>query len=616
MRHHGASQNLFEIENARNLNPAALARTFVPTRDYWRLLSPKNHIILGTRGSGKTALARMLSHDSLTLLENERAQKLVRAKKYFGVFLSARPEWTSQWALMVEDGPRAAKTRWFTWRLNLALAQAALLTVRSCLQTYVTDVRERANMELRLVRMLSSYWLAEEQGLDNLQRLRLALETLEMRRLTVEAQARVGDPSGAPPSNIGSHFDVEAFLPMRQVMVAMSDVFGLDDATSWFVVIDEAELLSPDQWRVLNTQMRGSGRGLYLKITTMPFHHSTQDTLGDLPVSPGHDLEYVWIGRSQRHSLIPGEDDLDEPVKAEIQTLAFARELFAKRAAESGPRFHGLTLRSLLGRDSELLTNTAGRQSDVDIKFYLDQVREYASPPTIARAERILREEGRDHFMDQIWRKMKGALLLRSAYATQRGQRRTPVYFGEVVVVRLGDSNPRRLVRIFNHLLIAARRRRGRRLTRLAPREQERELFRLSRSELSWVQSERGVGPELHSLLLSVGLYMRMLLHDKPLPTDQTSAFRYDLDLADPVWRALAHGFGIGLIYQNDGDSDDLPTPDSLFRLSYVLAPQFRLLPRRGRARSLKTILEWTRRHAQLVREEATDPQESEDAHA
>src|ERR1051325_11632498 len=86
-------RNLFEIENARNLNPRELVETFVPTQSFWRLLSAKHHVVLGSRGSGKTALAKMLSHDHLSLMNEERAQAAIRAQDFIGVYIPTRLEW-------------------------------------------------------------------------------------------------------------------------------------------------------------------------------------------------------------------------------------------------------------------------------------------------------------------------------------------------------------------------------------------------------------------------------------------------------------------------------------------------------------------------------------------
>jgi len=51
-------RNLFEIENARNLSRQELVETFVPTQSFWRLLSAKHHVVLGSRVLARQRLRR------------------------------------------------------------------------------------------------------------------------------------------------------------------------------------------------------------------------------------------------------------------------------------------------------------------------------------------------------------------------------------------------------------------------------------------------------------------------------------------------------------------------------------------------------------------------------
>src|SRR5262249_44862492 len=51
---------------------------------------------------------------------------------------------------------------------------------------------------------------------------------------------------------------------------------------------------------------------------------------------------------------------------------------------------------------------------------------------------------------------------------------------------------------------------------------------------------------------------------------------------------------GLGLLFPNvsANNPDQMPERGGTFHLAYVLAPNFRILPRRGRPRKLATILE------------------------
>lgn len=607
------TRNLFEIENARNLMSAELASTFVPTTEFWRLLSPKNHIVLGTRGSGKTALARALSHDVLSLVREDRTLRLVEQRAVIGTFLSARPEWSSLASASSDRAEAADGARRFVWRFNIALAHACASTFLSCLLRYVGDDRARANAELAIAGALGRSWLSPGKKVGTLRQLRLELEELEYEGVVADVRSRIA--TTGTYWTAGSGLAAEAFMPVRQSMHVARSILHFTEETSWFVILDEAELLTVDQWRIVNTHMRGAPRGMFLKITTMPFFHPTTETTAGVPIVHGNDFEYIWIGRQpKREGPFPTRSPGDR-MREDVAALEFANTLFKKRAEQSGTRFKKVTLKSLLGEDSGLLSAGPPDRSR-DPRGELRRIAQFASDETIARATRLLNAGAVLDFKNQVWRKMKGAIELREAEAGRRGRNKPPVYYGETVVVRIADNNPRRLIRVFNRLLSAASRRPLRSGVPLTQSLQERELTRLSASEVSWVRSEANVGPELFELVFCVGRFLAHQLHGGPLATDQLGAFRYDLPSDDLKWRAVAKGFGVGIICQNDADPEGLPSPDDAFRLSFVLAPYFRLVPRRGRARSLKMILEWAARNRESINTDINALNKSEVASA
>ena len=81
-------------------------------------------------------------------------------------------------------------------------------------------------------------------------------------------------------------------------------------------------------------------------------------------------------------------------------------------------------------------------------------LRQYASAETVERAGRLA---GSNRFMNEIGRKIHGALLLRAKVEGIQGRGELDAYSGAAMAMRCGDANPRRLIRIFNAMLLAAR---------------------------------------------------------------------------------------------------------------------------------------------------------------
>lgn len=577
------ARDLFEIENAKNLTRDELVATFVPTKSFWRLLSPKNHIVLGARGSGKTALAKMLSHDHLSRFRDERAVETIRQKALIGIYVATNLEWAGS----LKNKPWLTATeseQYFQWRLNIATCAAALITFRSCLLRYVTQLAKRAELERNLCFQLSRAWFGEGTTLTTVRDLQLLLaETEHEKQRSWDKRRVLGRALTDEESMVGISFDMPLFAPLRRAVGLAADCLGFPEHTVWVLCLDEAEWLDDAQQRILNSHLRSRQGSLVFKIATMPYKHVTLETNLGVSLSDGHDFEYVYIDR--------------DPISNVRVFDGFAKSIFDRRASLSGSKYRGTTAPALLG-PSRLLDPD---QSPGEVGALLDRCRQEATRDTVARAERLAIKDMR-RFMDQIGRKIRPALILRDAVQTTAGRGELDVYSGYSMVVRCSDGNPRRLVRMFNALLQEARPRKGRveygvgsKWERVPPMTQTRILIQFSASSLTRVQSEPPGGRELHLLLEKIGAYMRSMLHDHAISTDYVSSVEVDASVPDLQWKAIQQGVGAGLLFPNVSaeNPDQMPDRSGTFHMAYVLAPTFRILPRRGKARRLSTILEW-----------------------
>ena len=582
-------RNLFEIENARNLSRRELADTFVPTQSFWRLLSAKHHIVLGSRGSGKTALARMLSHDHLALLGEPRAASAIREQEFIGIYVPTRLEWVGSlknkpWQ---SDGQ---KEELFQWRLNLASCLALITTLESCIRSYCGNRGEQARAEVEIASLLGGAWV-DGLEVETLDELRQRLEAIEFEKNVLIARMRaLGDqnPSGAGP---GVVFDSDLFVPLRRGISLAARVLRLRPTCTWLVCLDEAEFLETLHHRIINSHMRAYTDTVFFKMTTMPYCHYTLATNTDVSLDVGHDFEYVYIDSDPvLFAKIPGE-------KSSLGTR-FGRTLFRRRVEASGivalSETHGreISINTLLGR-SELLDDKDDDWGEGSEEF--DLLRRYCSSDTIERAMQL---KGTPRFKPEISRKLHGALLLRKAYEDLKGRGEPEIYSGATMIIRCGDANPRRLIRIFNALLLQVEGVTKRRIRRglsaqLSPKDQTRALRKLSTSSLARVQSEPQCGNALYWFLDAVGGYMHAALHEKPLTTDQVSSITIGSDISETEWKLVQRGVELGLLYPNIGphQRDEMPNREGAFRLAFILAPHFFLLPRRGDARPLSAVL-------------------------
>lgn len=572
-------RNLFEIENARNLNPKELVDTFVPTQSFWRLLSAKHHVVLGARGSGKTALAKMLSHDHLAMLEDSRAQSAIREQQFIGVYVPTKLEWVGG----LKNKPwqsESQKEEFFQWRLNLASCLALITTLESCIRCYCGDKGSQARVEVEMATSLAEAW-ADGLKIETLDKLRSHLEDIEYSKHLLIARARAtGDqrPSGNGP---GPAFDSELFVPLKRGMTLAERILKLRPESVWLVCLDEAEFLEALHHRIVNSHMRAHSGRVFFKVTTMPYCHYTLATNTDVSLDVGHDFEYAYIDSDPvLFARTSGE-------KSSIGTQ-FARTLFNRRVEASGLR--DISIADVLGRSA--LLDDKDKDWGIDSEQF-ELMRRYCSSETVYRAERLV---GSPKFKSEISRKIHGALLLRDAYEKFKGRAEPDIYSGAVLAIRCGDANPRRLIRIFNGILLMvwSAMNRGRAVPRLSPKDQTRVLKRLSTSALVRVQSEPQCGRELYEFLKTIGDSMHRDFHESPLTTDQITSISIEKDVSDKHWSLIQRAVELGLLYPNMGphQRDEMPDRQGTFHLAFILAPHFFLLPRRGHSRSLNAILQ------------------------
>ncbi len=582
-------RNLFEVDNARNLSKQELVETFIPTQAFWRLLSAKHHVVLGARGQGKTALAKMLSHDHLAWMaqsrDEPRAQSAIRDQEFIGIYLPTRLEWVGG----LKNKPwlnEREREELFQWRLNIAGCIAFTPIAESCISTYVDGRAEQAQAERELAHKLSKDWIVEPNLIfDDLLQLRQHLEDTDYRKQIQILRERASGqlPAGEMPEGLA--FGTDLFSPIRQGIRQLSRLLSINPNCTWLLCIDEAEFLDEMDHRIINSHMRAYPDNLFIKMTTMPYCHYTLATNIGVDLVNGHDFEYVNMDSDRvMTARATGETDT-------IGTL-FGRTLFRKLLEISDS-----------GQDAPSATDVLGESKILDAQqknweagsYNIKLLESYASPETVERARQLI---GTPRFRNEISRKIHGALLLREEMEGLKGNKVPTVYSGARMAIRCADCNPRRLIRIFNALLMLRAKEQKRVLAwrhksvLISPADQTRAMRTLSTSTLNQVRSLKDVGPELHEFLCMLGNYMHDNLYGKPLTTDQVSSVTIDDSVSENDWKLIRVAVGYGLLHPNvgAGNPDEMPWREGTFHLAYILAPHFFLLPRRGKDVKLSTI--------------------------
>ena len=592
----------FGNDNAKYLNPGDVARTFVPIAAFWKLFTDKNHVVLGTRGSGKTAIAKMISHDHLKLLDHPMTRAYVAEKRFIGVYAPARLNWVSgvKSQLLGTNGP---EREYFILRINFILAQSLLATLTSCVESYIAE-DQRADSEYRLVSDILDIWSPDTQAerpIYTLKDLAKTIAKTDFRLQRVTTRNKYGDhPNQLRPfdASLTTSFGTELAQPIVALGPVIQDAFDFTDSTRIVVAIDEMEFLTPEHHRIMNGLLRAYEGAFLFKFITAPYCHYTLATETNAPLIEDHDFSYVHMDNDRQVDL----EALPFKIEGADKRFAFHIALFLRRAEAAQIPANSELLHRLLG-SSEVLDPVQVTNSNI-----VEQVRRmtrHVNNKTQDRLQRYLNDfhhspreavktEIRRRLSNELIRKLKPMVRIRELIRERVGARKGTAYSGLSMVLTCTDGNPRILIRTFKALFPELRQlATDANSTKMIPVERQNDVLEtISERFLNSIWAVPEVGPNLSRLITRLGEEFYRRLHVEPVGTDVFASIEVsesDADIMPLVKQAVAWGF----MYPHfkDEQRPALPVSDGEFRLSYTLAPKFSILPRRGRSVSLKNVL-------------------------
>jgi len=569
--------NVFEVANARDMDSSELASEFIWTTTFDRLFSKRNHIILGARGSGKTALVKMLSFDALVHFDDPRARRIINNKSFIATYLPLKSEFTTKLKSIGNDVKK--HDFFFIWSMNLASCSQFISTVKYCLEQYSNSPIEKVKAEAKLASALGHLWLDKE--FSSLNELSLSLSNLEYEKNFTFNKVTFGFSLTADDLNIGKKFHSDLFSPFKMGIQILKSTLNIGSDTTWAICIDEAEILDENQWILINTQMR-TYSDITFKITTMPYKHKTLKTHIVERLNPKHDFEYIYLDRLG--TLDKSQLEADQIIQK------FAIKLFDKKIANSPLSNSGITLKLLLGK-SDLTDNAAEVLPTAKLLTYIHK---YCNNETIDRANTLYSRNPKGRFSDEIERKIRPLLILKDYIESTTGHAYAApkIYSGYDIAIKCCDGNPRKLINLFNRLISAAQIDNRISFKPIDKSQQGRIIKSFSSSELDSIKAEEN-GYKASKLLTSIGNYFKNALHNEKIGAEINMSFRFDIQ-DDEMWEHIRISVDLGLLIPHltlAGDNDSMPFKSGRFHIAGCLAPNFFLPPRRGRDLGLSTIL-------------------------
>ena len=563
MSEKSSTSAILDLPSAKTVSVEQLVQLFVPTRRYWRLLlSPSHYMLLGTRGSGKTILLRMLSVDHLRRLaqRDSRAAAALSERQMFGVYLALSVDW----CVGLTGESAESSDRVFTDGVNMVAAQAFLSELEEAIEVCaeVGLISSQHAAEKEIVGQLCETWFQEmDRRVWSLAALRRVLRRQE--NLYKDAiLTRRGNQDQALRDRGFCFLRSSLFGPLQQGASIANEVLGLERGHGWIIALDELEALTKDQQTLLMTVLRGSHNPLVFKMATLPYTFTETATRFSSFARGAENREF----RVERLQYDPGDREYQVLV-ANIGCHHF------DRPAEDGAIG---AMEELFGRDTIVARARAALENRARASGAKDRVRQ---------GDIDLLEGG---LAGDSARKLGPVAAIRVLKDIKRGHSRSCAYSGWEFLVRASDGNPSLFVR----LMYEVERRISAGGDTVAPEDQHDAIVSQAEHLFHSTRALYPDGSALEQLIDLIGRSLSSAIHDVPSdrPEEEGNRFLVDLTRLTDVEREAFHwGARHSLLVGETPSSADrgYPIAEGVWRLGYALSPKFWLLPRRGRVRGV-----------------------------
>lgn len=478
-------QNPFSDSQSRNFSDNKTLNEFCPISSFWSLFNDQHEILLGSRGSGKTFLLKMMRYSMLKKIDDPRAKALVDEKKYMAVYVPMHLEYVVPFNNSLLD--ENEKIRLFQVAFNCLLAQSLLCEIESLVEEY-DDIIEQIQKKIKFVSEIEEVWFGDRTGItdffDITKKIQLIYYSIDWNKGNVDS--------------IPNIFKGAICTPLISIQKIISSVFNFLEEPTWIVCVDEAEFLNETLQKCINNVFRSDSNRIALKVATLPFSHKTLNTMvPGVDVSDGNDFSFRVV-------------DMDYE---STDFIAVTNSLCKKRL------YNGFS-RDEYCESLEDFIGIVGKDDLVD--YYRLEVGE-AKANSIEIENSIIdsfsdkRKNNSQNYKNrrkEIYDKFAPIFYLREMKKlSETGHNKPGWYAGAKVIRKVSQGNPRLFVQLMCVLFEKARK------TELIPKRQHEVIFEFSKDLCDATKALENNGPIAYKKLMTIADRLSNKIHSGYLVT-------------------------------------------------------------------------------------------------
>jgi hypothetical protein len=610
-------QSLLEPFNAKVMTYAEVAKTFVSSPKFVQLAGSWNSVVVGPRGGGKTTLLKMLSAEGQEAVAKNATTQVGKGLGYTGIYVPS----DIAWGAMLESIRRSGNEE----KLGELLSEAAfvthvLLAVANSMARHVEKHRARMGLnggaesvdlvttptqtELeKLVTTVASFWKLKPVSLS----VNAIVDALRVRLLDIKRFARLLTWRGNADTKFvlenANFLGLDMLESATQALEAFDTTYRHPDH-KWCLLLDEFEVAPMHLQRTILDAMRASGaQKILLKVALAPCGPDIlYEQQSDSPPTLINDIQQVdlwyadkaeavefcrlvFLSRTASYEFLRGQEPVDvlgNSAYAVVDDTESIEQIELFKATAKSRKAITEQFRSLSKKDASFVEFLTRKQINLD--------HELAMRPIDPHGNTL--------------RKVAPLVAFRNAYrSSTEGNKRgvkpfNTAYAGWEAISAISEGNPRWLIGLITRILSE-----GDKMP--VPVPQQTAAVRWScQSYADMLQSV--ANQQFHSIktettvfkiLAAIGQYFHDRLVKTSFVEDPPMSFIVDDLVTDDVEHALRIAVNHGAIVCFEA-ADTVGGFRTLrgkrFRLSYLLAPVFKLPMRKSKHVNLSAILNTT----------------------
>ncbi len=274
--------NPFTDSQGRNFTDSKISKEFFPISKFWSLFNDHHEILIGTRGSGKTFLLKMMRRSMLMDMEHDDAKRIINEKIYYPFYVPMHMETIA--ALNDCRIDEEKKIILFKFIFNSLLAESVIEELIKHLEKF--EKKEAIELSFNIASKLNEIWFPAESN--------SCLIDLYDLQVKVRQKSYNFDYLNDDIKNISVMFRRDFAGPLiGGAQIILERAFDIKKDSMWIICIDEAEFIPVLFQKCINSFMRSNTNRIALKVATLPYYWKTLETLDEnINISAEHDVYY------------------------------------------------------------------------------------------------------------------------------------------------------------------------------------------------------------------------------------------------------------------------------------------------------------------------------------